>query len=387
MSLSNYHLSLSGPSPAQEPKENLQETAKNAISRDSCSKSASRKTLAYKWTIVLISWIWTDILNSPYRLDLSLLIVILSWIGTAILGNHTHLELSLQIVLIVLQFWICTNTLWNCTGRDLGLLLQPKLGPGRKRIHWTCKCGHQSFDDFTELRPGSVKEYEEKLKMSSVPEQQPGTSPQTGAPLQKSNPLVSFLNFFRTREETREASLPHYQTPQQNHNQPTPPPSPPADRLFLLICIPHRKYANKLIQVDVRKINSDQALFTLLRNSYKSMRSRFRSTLSLKTIKRIKFVQFELFHASIADIRKEDDLPPEERKEEYSYNPCPPDFIPPIGENYMMHLYGHPEDANHAAGVCLDRIPKKLRDRLFVCLQKALASDGVFILLRGGMPM
>ena len=51
-------------------------------------------------------------------------------------------------------------------------------------------------------------------------------------------------------------------------------------------------------------------------------------------------------------------LPPKNR-EDYRYSPTPPEIIPPVGENLLMHLYEHPEDADDDA-FCLDRIPKKL---------------------------
>ena len=45
------------------------------------------------------------------------------------------------------------------------------------------------------------------------------------------------------------------------------------------------------------------------------------------------------------------------------YCATPPDFIPPDSENLLMHLYEHPQDADDDT-FCLDRIPKKLRERL-----------------------
>lgn len=55
-------------------------------------------------------------------------------------------------------------------------------------------------------------------------------------------------------------------------------------------------------------------------------------------------------------------LPPETR-DDYRYRPAPPEYMPPVGENLLLHLYEHPEDADDDA-FCLDRIPKKLRERL-----------------------
>ena len=97
------------------------------------------------------------------------------------------------------------------------------------------------------------------------------------------------------------------------------------------------------------------------------MRGCWVSVLSLKKLDSLRFVKFELHHKGLVDIHTTTEIiPPAEKKDEYRYNPIPAAVIPPVGENYMMHLYEHPEDADEEV-VCLDRIPKKLRERLMVC--------------------
>lgn len=72
-------------------------------------------------------------------------------------------------------------------------------------------------------------------------------------------------------------------------------------------------------------------------------------------------------------------MPPVDKTHEYRYNPMPAETIPPVGENHMMHLYEHPEDAEEA-GDCLDRVPKKLRERLLVCAeQRTRIGWGIYI--------
>ncbi|KAL8806994.1 MAG: hypothetical protein Q9182_000975 [Xanthomendoza sp. 2 TL-2023] len=70
--------------------------------------------------------------------------------------------------------------------------------------------------------------------------------------------------------------------------------------------------------------------------------------------------------SELADIQKWDDIPPESRKAEYRYNPIPAEIVPPIGPNHMMHLIEHPDHAE-ADGTCLDKVPKKLREKLRTC--------------------
>lgn len=59
------------------------------------------------------------------------------------------------------------------------------------------------------------------------------------------------------------------------------------------------KYATRLLQLNLvtLKATSDQELFKLLRSNYYSMRSKWTSMFSLRTLEWIKFVHFEVrFH-------------------------------------------------------------------------------------------
>jgi hypothetical protein len=94
-----------------------------------------------------------------------------------------------------------------------------------------------------------------------------------------------------------------------------------------------------------------------------NQRSQLPAWLRLRTVSSINFINFELHRKQLVDIRKEDDIPPESRKDEYYYVPMPANLIPPIGRNYLMHTYHHPEDADNYT-LCLDRFPKRKTGRL-----------------------
>ncbi len=79
--------------------------------------------------------------------------------------------------------------------------------------------------------------------------------------------------------------------------------------------------------------------------------------------------QFELYMSSLVEIHAHGSIPPESRKDEYRYRPLPAEGIPPVGENHLMHLFNHPEDADEEV-VCLEKFPKRLRERLSVCSNK-----------------
>lgn len=90
------------------------------------------------------------------------------------------------------------------------------------------------------------------------------------------------------------------------------------------------------------------------------------SMLSLKQLVSIRFVQFEMYKSELVDIRKVDDIPPESKKKDYRYRPIPAELISPVGPSHMMHLYEHPDHAEDDS-ICLDKIPKKMREKLRLC--------------------
>ncbi|KAI9775517.1 MAG: hypothetical protein M1839_001058 [Geoglossum umbratile] len=70
--------------------------------------------------------------------------------------------------------------------------------------------------------------------------------------------------------------------------------------------------------------------------------------------------QFEMHRTRVVDIRKCPDMPPK-GSEEYTFRPY--DLIPPVGEQYLMHLFQNPEDYDDEV-ITYDRIPQK-RDRVW----------------------
>lgn len=245
---------------------------------------------------------------------------------------------------------------------------EPPLEAGTRRIQWTCVCGFSSFDDFQELYPGAADTYEDSLRMHLGNKQ---SSTQSTRPHLLNNTLqILRLASIPTHNPSQEQPV----LPQHNLHLGTIPTTSPQTSvangtIFLLLCLPHRRYATKLIQPSLENIRSDRDFFGLLQTSYVSFKGRYRSLLSLKTLRRIKFVHFEMYKSELVDIRVDKGqsvIPPENLKDEYHYRPIPATIIPPIGENHMMHLCSHPEDADSSTAVLMDRVPKKLKDRLYV---------------------
>ena len=232
------------------------------------------------------------------------------------------------------------------------------------------KCGHHLYDDFQEIQPGAIAKLQQDLYeryentnkgVNSGGSESSGNS-QDGKGRNSKGSFGQWWLCWRS-SGGRSPTLPLH----QDQNLPSQDPgialaTCPSEKVFLLLCIPHRKWATKLVYMDFCTLLSDQLFFAELQTQYKSMQGKWRPWFSLKQLMCINFVQFELHKNELVDIRMTNALPPETR-DDYRYRPAPPEHMPPFGKNLLMHLYEHPEDADDDA-FCLDRIPKKLRERL-----------------------
>jgi len=93
------------------------------------------------------------------------------------------------------------------------------------------------------------------------------------------------------------------------------------ESIYLLVCHNKGRWAVKLLQLDLVNLeaNSDTNLFTLIYTQYNRMRGGFLSSLSLRTLTNIKFVNFDSHKSGLVDVRKQDDiLPP--KHPEYRYD-------------------------------------------------------------------
>ena len=137
----------------------------------------------------------------------------------------------------------------------------------------------------------------------------------------------------------------------------------------LLLLFPHRTYASKVDQPTSCGINSDLEFFTRIKARYNSLCHKIRNHLSLRALVEVRFVQFQLRRNALANTIKLDSLPPLEESDNYNYKPMPPEFLPPIGSNEMLHYMDHPEALLPGADM-FSQVPKKLREKLQICPDK-----------------
>lgn len=222
------------------------------------------------------------------------------------------------------------------------------------------------YDDFIEVRPGALADLEQSLNSTGgFYECNPGSSNATSYASNRRGRISpgGWLGSLRWPWKTanvQSPSLPLHERQSVLDRVSTQSPTDNERRgLCIFLCIPYRRTANKLYPALVEDVSTDNALFSFLRSIYKTAREGHISLLSLKRVKSIRFVRFEVYSQRLVDVRTTPDMPDESRRDEYSYQPKPAEFIPPIGENHMMHLYTYAEEVEHT-GICLGKVPKKI---------------------------
>lgn len=138
--------------------------------------------------------------------------------------------------------------------------------------------------------------------------------------------------------------------------------------MYLLICIDTISGTPELVQLDVTDFKSDQILFSKLRLEYRARRGKWLELISLRSLREIKFVQFELWESGEVDILDHSDermLPPSQR-DEYCYFPKPASSLPPIGSNRLTHFFDFPGHPDSKSRTCWSRFPKRRKERLYV---------------------
>ena len=220
------------------------------------------------------------------------------------------------------------------------------------------------YDDFIELRPGALADLEKSLNATGgfyecAPISSRASRYPTNAPVRTSpGGWLGTIWWPWQFAKVRSPLLPlHEQRIALGRVSSQLPTSNERQGLCIFLCLPYRKTANRLHHWVVEENSTDESLFSTLRSLYKTARKEHISFLSLKAIESIRFVRFEVYSQRLVDVLTSPDMPDERRSDQYFYRPT--EFIPPIGENHMMHLYNHPEETEHTA-VCLGKLPKKI---------------------------
>lgn len=261
------------------------------------------------------------------------------------------------------------------------LLYYPKLEKGMKRMQWKCvsefqtcsiqvfhancsqSCGTSLYDDYEELETGAAKRLRKLLRKRAHIRQHMGLTKTVYMNVrQHTVPLLSKLStqvrwLFTKIPAHAKSDLPTFEMrSESSESTSTLPQSATREELFLLLCVNNNMGASQtgLKQPPVHSIDSDRQLFSLLRDTYRSLRHRWWSFISLWSLQHIYFVHFEIYGDGHIDIRQLNPIPP---LDEYKYEHWK--IRPPIGSNTLKHFMQYPNCAPIIRD-CFNKMPKKI---------------------------
>jgi hypothetical protein len=150
------------------------------------------------------------------------------------------------------------------------------------------------YDDYRELRPGAAKEFEEILndnirhRPSNIQREHTASAKAVDCTYPASRSEIPTSTF--SISSTSSSSQAYDPRPGYNQRVFTTIQCDPEGR-WLLVCSEAKKRPTSLSQINVCSVASDKELFGQLKRSYTSLRGKWPGLLSLRTIKRIRFVQ------------------------------------------------------------------------------------------------
>jgi hypothetical protein len=231
------------------------------------------------------------------------------------------------------------------------------------RMRYRCRCGEELYDEFDSIRAAIKCAANMQLPTQTLHGQREKTF---GQRIQEA--VTQASRFFRLfGKEEPKPSLPIKDPCVATEPNGGIRMRNSTELQFLLMCLNYEKWTPSLVRENACSINGDKDLFKILTKRYHERPGIFPSWSRLKSLKTLKFVQFEVFQNDLISITKVPDLPPVEKKAEY--RPCYWSCDTPMGENLLMYYLHYPDHADDHP-VWLDRIPKKLHQRLTIDADK-----------------
>lgn len=245
---------------------------------------------------------------------------------------------------------------------------------GKVRVRWACRCGKPMYDDYKELVPGAVQEFEQQL-VNHFSQAANGLRERQGTGRRAdSSSLYSWITNAPRRlwgsfKRSDEEQLPVTRAPAvgiQPQAAAAAAAASGGELLFLLLCA-HVKSgsAPRLLQGRADDLTSDQDFFAFMKELYlrQCKVDKWPSLLSIRKIQDIRFVRFELLRNNLVNIRGGRPMP-----DSPDYVPFPANIgmDPPIAGNLLTHLFECPYDADTVLFLA-KRIPRKRKDELRIC--------------------
>ncbi|KAK8041733.1 FAD binding domain protein [Apiospora rasikravindrae] len=278
--------------------------------------------------------------------------------------------------------------------------MAPPVPAGKTRIWWRCKdCGESLYGDVRLANPDAVQDIRNRLQGSIQTDHQ---SQQQGQ--QDDRPLVKWISSWNWILNMRESisgalrrlfapppELPVYRT------RSTAAPSDPRDNLYLLLCV-DKGGIKSLHQELLRDIRDDVELFEFLRELYYSIRPRQRDWFTLRSLKTVSLVRFDMDANRYPVVYTDDNayacrrrdsadcvcFPSKRRIEsnEYKCTPVPkekePEVHPALLHEHLTHYFKRPHAFTEPQRYILDQVPKRVNGPLTAPPNNLAAGWGLY---------
>jgi hypothetical protein len=257
---------------------------------------------------------------------------------------------------------VMRSTLW--LQRHFGQ--EPPVPEGHVRIRWECTCGERLYDDLVELRPGAAIQLEAVLnRQKPHPHATPGSGSRSSRSSYQPTPNGS-RNTSASSANSRSAGMwpssgypyngtshPVIARANSSFGQPFQPP------LYLLACINEARNTPKVRTIPLHQNPSmnDCDLANALRAEYAKANESWWRSFHLRGLTSIQFVRFYMHRNKFADVSKCPDVPDDTYRKDYEFDSS--DTIPPVGPQYLLHLFKHPHQYEEEL-VAYYNIPKRL---------------------------
>ncbi|KAF2685721.1 hypothetical protein K458DRAFT_300149 [Lentithecium fluviatile CBS 122367] len=277
--------------------------------------------------------------------------------------------------------------------------LEPPLEPARVRLRWKCRCGESFTSDVRMYETDGVSELKahvERVTGSEVtltPYSRNSTNQRyvyqrPGLWLQKALTRLA-TTFKRT---SKQCMLPQHNPNSNTTHSTQGTNSHHQNTNYLLACMHSGQYGKMLHQDCIDTIDTDRKLFCFLRQQFTHCRGRFRTILSLKKVKGIYFVRFNLFMSGSVEVRYHHQccentcecIPPKSLVEpspqaEYRCKPAGPlKSGPPVLPDLLSHYFAKPSCIIDKDNSILSRLPKRISSELQGKLGEPVEGWGIY---------
>ncbi|KAH6883913.1 hypothetical protein B0T10DRAFT_494029 [Thelonectria olida] len=273
---------------------------------------------------------------------------------------------------------------------------EPAVPLGKTRIRWQCRCGENLFDDFVEVKPGSLMALQARLREMNGThdsnQERDNSAQQQVLILRRSLSSVGawirhgVMRIVAIGDQGANSLPLHSLSPQSQQDS-----LQNQEVLHLLLCIDKGESLTRLYQERLQGVSGDGELFLFLRYQYYKHRN-FASWFTLRCVRNLSLSRFKVDANCFASVHSHGYactsqcvcLPPVEMVDENEYRCAPaprvqPDYFPAIGSRELTHYFLKPHTFDIPQRILYNQIPKRACGQLRASQDEAQLGWGLHL--------